>query len=494
MAMVALVHAALVFGSWLFASVVYAVVVARARQIAWIAIDGALIAGCVWLVHVRRELLGFRSLGERRALKVLGIVVFGMVCALIVQLVIRDRNGVWLDESNYLATVRAGHIIRVGRLPFNLRWLMPLMAGRWNILPVDDMDAVKALNFGAFAVTASFLVLLLVRLRVPLGMAMAVPVFLLCSYLGVYGARNRLVLDAFNYALYVILFHLAMRPEHWVMFGAVLLIDACNAEKAVYWVPVYVLIALMRGPATSGTTAATGGAATSGAASGAAVGGRLRRIHRHPLLREIVLCVGPTVVYLIAIRLYLAESTTEWNLCFENIDVMSLSALGADIANPLVKGNTFQTMWLPFGPFTVYALLGFALAERWMKPVALLLIPIFIQNLIACDGERMVAYSFIVYLPFGYVYLTRALGEMPRALGRTLFGVAIALALLEHYMFPIASRLRAFGLAELIRDHTDLLKMLLSATELTLVGAIVFVHFTFFAERGRGPDAGGRET
>jgi hypothetical protein len=484
MAMVALVHAALVFGSWLFASVVYAVVVVRSRQIEWIAIDGALIAGCVWLVHVRREVLGFRSLGERRGLKVLGIVVFGVVCALIVQLVIRDRNGVWLDESNYLATVRAGHIIRVGRLPFNLRWLMPLMAGRWNILPVDDMDAVKALNFGAFAVTASFLVLLLVRLRVPLGMAMAVPVFLFCSYLGVYGARNRLVLDAFNYALYVILFHLAMRPEHWVMFGAVLLIDACNAEKAVYWVPVYILIALMRGPATGG--AATGGGVAAG---------RWRGIHRHPLVREIALCVGPTVVYLIAIRLYLAESTTEWNLCFENIDVMSLSALGAEIANPLVKGNTFQTMWLPFGPFTVYALLGFSLAPRWMKPVALLLVPIFIQNLIACDGERMVAYSFIVYLPFGYLYLTRALGDMPRALGRTLFGMAVALALLEHYLFPVASRLRAFGVAEMIRDHTDLLKMLLSAAELTLVGAIVFVHFTFFADRRRGTDAaGGQET
>ena len=294
-----------------------------------------------------------------------------------------------------------------------------------------------------------------------------------------YGARNRLVLDAFNYALYVILFHLAMRREHWVMFGAVVLIDACTAEKAVYWVPVYLLIALMRGPAA-------GNAATAG--------GRPRGIDRYPLVREIVLCVGPTVVYLIAIRLYLAESTTEWNLCFENIDVMSLSALGADIANPLVKGNTFQTMWLPFGPFTVYALLGFSLAPRWMKPVALLLIPIFIQNLIACDGERMVAYSFIVYLPFGYLYLARALGDMPRALGRTLFGMAIVLALLEHYLFPIASRLRAFGAAELIRDHMDLLKMLLSASELTLVGAIVFVHFTFFAERRRCLEASGRET
>ena len=440
-------------------------------------VDAALIAACVWLIHARRDVLGFRSLSDRRGLKVLGIVLFGTACALIVQLVIRDRNGVWLDESNYLATVRTGHIIRVGRLPFNLRWLMPLMAGRWNFLPVDDMEAVKALNFGAFAVTAAFLVLLLVRLRVPLSLALAAPVFLFCSYLGVYGARNRLVLDAFNYALYVILFHLAMRREHWVMFAAVLLIDACNAEKAIYWVPVYILIALLRG------AAAPDGAARPWFA-----------LHRHPVVREVVLCCGPTVIYLIAIRLYLADSTTEWNLCFENIDVMSLSALGADISNNLVKANTFQSMWLPFGPFTVYALLGFPLAERWMKPVALLLIPIFIQNLIACDGERMVAYSFIVYLPFGYLYLARAITDMPRALGRTLFGLAIALAILEHYLFPIASRLRSFPLGGLVRDNADLVKMLLSATELTLVGTILFVHFTFFPDRRRkhAAEASGR--
>ncbi|HEY0986122.1 MAG TPA: hypothetical protein VGD80_03685 [Kofleriaceae bacterium] len=473
MVVVAAVHAAVVVASWLFASLVYSIVVVRSRQLGWMVVDAAMIAACVWGVRARCEVLGFRSLGERRGLKLLGIVVFGTVCALVVQLVIRDRNGVWLDESHYLATVRAGHIIRVGRLPFNLRWLMPLMAGRWNVLPVDDMEAVKALNFGAFAVTAAFLVLLLVRLRVPLGLAIAAPVFLFCSYLGVYGARNRLVLDAFNYAMYVILFHLAMRREHWVMFAVVLLIDACNAEKAIYWVPVYVLIALLRrdeAPAAKGVA-----------------------LHRHPVLREVVLCCGPTVIYLIAIRWYLADSATEWNLCFENIDVMSLSALGADITNNLVKPNTFQTMWLPFGPFTVYALLGFPLADRWMKPVALLLVPIFIQNLIACDGERMVAYAFIVYLPFGYLYLARALTDMPRALGRTLFGLAIALPLLEHYMFPIASRLRAFALAEAIRDNADFVKMLLSAAELTLVGTIVFVHFTFFARRD--PDgAAGRRT
>jgi hypothetical protein len=463
MAVVAAVHAAVVIASWMFATVVYALVVARSRQLGWAAFDLAVIAACVWLVRARPDALGFRSLGARRGAKLVAIVVLGTACALIVQLAIRDRNGVWLDETNYLATVRAGHIIRAGRLPYNLRWLEPLLAGRWNVLPVDDMDAVKALNFGAFAVTAAFLIALLVRLRVRLGLALAAPVFLLCSYLGIYGASNRLVLDAFNYAMYVILFHLVIRREHAGMFAAVLLVTALNSEKAIYWVPVFVLVAVLR--------------------DAPALGSARRRwfeLHRHPAIKLAIWCCAPTVLYLIAIRIYLAPSVTEWNLCFENLDVMSLSALGAKITNDSVKPNSFQSMWLPFGAFTIYALLGFALAERWMKPIILLLIPIVIQNLIACDGDRMVAYSFIVYLPFGYLYLSRAFTEMPRSLARLLFGLAIALAVAEHYLIPVVRRFRSYELAADLLASENRVKLVFSATELVLVGTILFVHLTLF--------------
>jgi hypothetical protein len=461
--MVAIVHAAVVVGTWLFASLLYAVVVAGARQLAWIAIDGALIALCAWLVHVRRDALGFRALGAHRGAKLLAILALGTACALFVQLVIEDRNGIWLDESHYLATVRAGHIIRIGRLPYNLRWLMPLLAGRWNVLPVDDIDAVKALNFGAFAVTCGLLIALLVRLRVPLALALAAPAFLLSSYLGVYGAGNRLVLDAFNYAMYVVLFHLVIRREHWPLFGAVLLFSAFNAEKALYWVPVFAVVALLRMPRPADVP--------------------WYALHRHPAARELAWCCVPTIVYLIAIELYLAGSATEWNLCVENIDVMSLSSLGAKVTNPNVVGNTFQGLWLPFGPFTVYALFGFPLAPRWMKPIALLIIPIFIQNLIACDAERMVAYAFIVYLPFGYLYLTRAFADLPRALARTLFGLAVVTAVAGHYLLPIARLLHRWPGAGTLLHAQSTVKLVVSATELAVVGTLVFVHFTFFARR-----------
>jgi len=195
------------------------------------------------------------------------------------------------------------------------------------------------------------------------------------------------------------------------------------------------------------------------------------------------------VVYLIAIRLYLAGSTTDWTPCFENIDVLSLSALGAQIANPAVKVNTFQNLWLPFGPFTIYALLGVPLAARWQRPVALLVIPIVFQSLIACDGDRMVAYSFIVYLPFGYLYLTRAFTDMPRALARTLFGLTIALTIAEHYLLPVVRRFRSYELPAELFAASDLVKLLCSATELVLVGTILFVHvMVFHGRRDRDPE------
>lgn len=92
-AVVAAVHGAVVVASWMFATLVYAIAVARSRQLGWAALDAAVIAGCVWLVHARRDALGFRSLGARRGAKLAAIVVLGTACALIVQLAIRDRNG-----------------------------------------------------------------------------------------------------------------------------------------------------------------------------------------------------------------------------------------------------------------------------------------------------------------------------------------------------------------------------------------------------------------
>ena len=236
---VAAVHAALFIAIWLFSVMIYAVVFTHAVQVVWLVVDGVLVAGAVAAVQVWRDRLGFTALGPRRGAKLVAIVVFAIVCVLVCQLVIDDWNP-------HIAAARSGSIIPDGRVPYNIRWLIPFFAGRWNILPVDDIDAVKALNFGAFVVTGVGLVLLFVRLRIRLVIALFAPVFLLSSYLGVYGASNRLVLDAANYALFVLLFHTLLRTEHWPYFSAVLLVAGMNAEKAVYWMPVFVLCTLLR--------------------------------------------------------------------------------------------------------------------------------------------------------------------------------------------------------------------------------------------------------
>jgi hypothetical protein len=142
-------------------------------------------------------------------------------------------------------------------------------------------------------------------------------------------------------------------------------------------------------------------------------------------------------------------------------------------------------MWMPFGPFTIYALLGFAIAPRALKPVALLVVPIALQSLLVCDSERMAAYAFIVYLPFGYLYLGRALTDLPRPLARVLFGLSVALPIAERYGIPLLPRLRRFELAAELHASTDLIRMALSAAALVTVGTLVFIHLTWFAPRFR---------
>lgn len=453
-ARLAAVHAALFGAIWLAAIAVYALAFTATRQPLWLAIDAALVAGCLALVRARWQLLGFSSLGPRKALRIGAAAAVALVCVALSQYVIADRNGVWLDEAAYLRTLREGRVVTDGIFPFNMRWLEPFLAGPWNVLPLDDAEALKAINFGALVVTAVLLVLVLVRLEVGFGLALAAPVFLLSSYLGVYAATNRLVLDPFNYALFAVLLHAALRREHRWLFGAALLVAALNSEKAVYWIPVFAVVELAR------------------AEPGA----------RRPWLAaaaHTARCCGPAIAYLAAIRLYLRGSETVGEAFVENLHLMGLSWLRAGISSEVVKGNSFQILWFPFGAFTVYALLGFTLAARAHKPLALLLLPIMASVLVATDTQRMIAYAFVVYLPFGYLYLARALADLPPRTAAALWGLAIALAVAQQYLWPVLEPLRArYQLGPL--GSPKLLKLLLSALELLLVTGLVFVHQTFY--------------
>ncbi len=450
----ALVHAAFFLSIWLASVLVFAVAFATKVETLWFVVDAILVTLGAGAVYWRRDRLGFSVLGARKGLKLGLIVLVGMGSVLLCWGAIRDWNMVALDESNYLLTLREERIIPDGLLPFNIRWLVPFFAGRWNVLPVADMDAIKAINFGAFVVTAIGFILLLVRLRVRPGLAIAAPAFLLSSYLGIYGASNRLVLDPANYALYVLLFHALLRREHWPYFSLILFVDALNAEKAVYWIPIFVAATLLH------------------------VGPPWTKRQLIDAAKVSLYCLAPTLIYLVVLWLYLAPSRLEANLCFENIHHMSFSNLHGAITEN-VKANNFQTLWMPFGAFTIFALLGFALeSPRWMKPIALLVLPIFVQAVIACDTDRMLAYAFIVYLPFGYLYLERVFRDLPRTLARILFALLVVLVVGEHYLFPVAQQLKWH-----LPLHPNVMKMTLSALEIVLVGGLVFLHFTFYASR-----------
>lgn len=441
-------HAVLLVVVWLVGAVIYSVAFAPAWSPLWLGIDLVLIGAGVELVRRHWTTLGIRTDWRR----LLAIVVAALAVVTAAHAIIDDANAAWLDESNYLRTLREGTIIRDGFAPFNIRWLAPFLAGPWNVLPVADAAALKAVNFGAFVVTAVYLTLLLMRLGVRFEHALAAPVFLFCSYLGVYGAFNRLVIDAFNYAAFVVLFHTLLRREHWRYFPVVLVIAACNSEKAIYWLPVFAMVALVHGP----------------------------RSWRH--VREVAWLTlrygAPTVLYLAAILVYVHGSQTEDGPTFvQNLHLMGFTWLAPRISNATVALNNFQILWFPFGAFTVYALLGFAYCARTLKPIALLLIPIFVQALIAYDTQRMVAYAFIVYLPFGFIYLARAFADMPRWFTTPWLLLVIVLAVAQYYALPLELPVKA-----------NLFKLVLSTSEIVLTGALIFVHQTFFANVPRRHD------
>jgi hypothetical protein len=436
-------HAAWLVALWLAAVVVYAVGFAPNVQWAWVFVDIVLVAGSLVSAHRLQPRALAGCLGDRAYIKLGAAFAIALLGVIATHSLVADANGIWLDETNYLRTLREGHIVADGVAPFNMRWLEPMLAGPLNIFPVSDADALKALNFGAFVVSGVYLVLLLVRMRVRFVHAVAAPIFLLCSYLGTYGAHNRLVVDPFNYAMYIVLFHVLLRREHWRYFPIVLLVATCNSEKAIYWLPLFAVLAMMQTGLRAGLLLAL----------------------RHG---------APTLVYLAAMALYLRHSHTEDTGGFsQNLHLMSFTWFAGKISNDVVRANNFQILWFPFGAFTMYALLGFTRCERALRPFALLLIPIMLQTLIAHDTQRMVAYAFIVYLPFGYLYLRDVMRDLPRVAGGVIFALLVTLAIAEAFLLVVAGKLDW-------QLPVGRVRMVLSAAEVVLALGLVALHSIVF--------------
>jgi hypothetical protein len=414
---------------WLVAAFAYCIVFAGDLHAAWIVVDVAIFV----VVGLALLLSGIDLAGIARAALAIALV-------LVTQLLIADRNGIWIDESNYLATLDAGHPLAHGTLPFCARWLEPVLAGALNVLPARGADALKALNFGALVVACVELDVLAIGLGAARRVAHALPVFLMCSYLGTYAATNRLVVDPFNYAMFAVVLRAFVSRDRERYVPWLLLVAACNSEKAIYWLLVVGAAELMRTD--------------------------LRRAVVHTLRAG-----APMLAYFVLLALYMHGASHDDSGTFvEQLQRMALTPQATRIDDPVAAGTTFQMLWFPFGPFTIFALLALvSCRDRKLLALPLLLVPIMAQVLIASDERRMVAYAFIVYLPLGALYVTRALATLPRALGTTLLAAFVAIAACQYYLFPLAHGLH----------HKHAIQLALAALELVATGALVWLDAVF---------------
>ena len=445
-------HAALVLAIALGAAVTYTLAFGTGLRPGWIAADAVLLALCGLALHRWRADLGFSSLGRHRGRRLALLAAVALGVTLLSHWIVPHRAGLWLDETQYLEMARRGELVRHGVAPFSVRWLVPFLAGRWNVLPVDEAGALAALSFAGLVVSGVFVGLLLVRLRVRFALALTAPLVLACSYLGEYAAFNRALIDPFNYAMFALLLHCLLRREHLGWFAALLLLAAFNSEKAILWIPLVPLMLLAQEP------------------------GRWTRARWRAALGLAARACAPALLYTVAIQLYAAPARAELSPCLPLLHHLSFSALHPSLTGSCAEGGSFQTLWFPFGAFTVFALLGLVRCEPRLRPLALLLVAVFLQTLAATDTERMLAYSFIVYLPLGYVYLERAAAELPGRLARGLLIGFFLLLPLMHYGVPTIQRLNEAMTTYRLAIPTRALRMAFSALEVVLVGALIYLH------------------
>lgn len=432
----------------LFAALLYCLVFTEPTRPLWLALDVALLVAAGYALHRWRDAFPLACLGQARLRRLLEIAVVATAVPLFSHWAIPHGADVGLDEGQYLELAQRGELIRQGLAPFALRWLVPFLAGRWSVLPVDEAGAIAALSFSGLVVAGALLGLLLARLGVRWSLCLTAPLALHGSYLGEYAAFNRALIDPFNYAMFAVLAHALLRREHRGWLAGLLLLSALNSEKAVIWIPAIFLAELASEPRARG---------------------RLWRA-----LRSALVMSAPTVLYLAAITWYLAPARSEVTTCFELISKLGFT----DLHIPAVSDCSwppFRTLWFPFGAFTIFAALGLAASPPRLRPLVLVLAAVLAQTLIATDTERMLAYSFIVVLPLGYVYLHDVLAALPRWLGVLLFAVVLLVLTSDHLLFPAIRRVNELLDTWRIPLRPRSFKLRLAVVEFLAVGTLLYL-------------------
>ncbi|MGE3766063.1 MAG: hypothetical protein AB7L94_27655 [Kofleriaceae bacterium] len=455
-------HVALALAIWLLGTLVYVAKFVGFSQPGWFAIDAVVIVACVALVTWRWDELGIRVVSR---LQLLAIIALSTYCSYKVLAIVPDRHWMSMDETQYLATLREGTLRMDGPnafMPFNMRWLLPILAGPLNVIPADDAQALAALNLGGMVVTAVYLTLLVRRLGVRFSLAFFTPIFLLSSFLGEFSSMDRLVVDPMNYAFFVLIFHAFLRREHSVQLAILLVVSGFNCEKTLYWIPVLFFAELFRR-------------------------GRWTCADIKASAIYMLKVGGPFLVYLALLLFLLRHTTAPNNDSFvQHLHQMSPTWIQVQITKWPVPESRFQLYWFPFGGFTVYTLLALRVAPKWLTTVALMLLPIYVQPLFAYDMERMVAYAFIVYLPLGFYFLEHAFRSFPRWLPPVLTVLLVAVAFSMRWLVyleiipPVASPSR-------------FVKLVMSSTEILLIASICYLHLVVFRDDSATSVAAERE-
>lgn len=453
-------HIALALALWFLGTLVYVGAFLGFRQPFWFSIDAAIVVACFGLVMWRWEELGIRVVTR---LQLVAIIALTTYCSYKILAIVPDAQWRSIDETQYLATLQAGTLRTDAPLPFSLRLLLPLLAGRFNMIPANGHHALAALNLGGMVITGVYLTLLVRRLGARYSLAIITPIILLSSFLGEFTGIDRLVVDPLNYAFYVLIFHAFLRREHGRVLMVLLVIAGVATEKTLYWIPVIGFAELFR---------------------------RARPWSFADIKASAIYMFkigGPYLVYL-AVTLFLVRhaSAPENKSYIQHLHQMSPTWMWIPITKTPVAVARFQIYWFPFGGFTIYALLALRLAPKWLTTVALMLLPIFVQTLFAWDTERMMAYAFIIYIPLGMIFLEHAFASFPRWLPPILTVLLAALAFSQRWLVYL-------HLIPPEAPPARFVRLVISTTEILLIATICYLALVVFRDDAAPSVAAERE-
>lgn len=302
-----------------------------------------------------------------------------------------------VDEYEYVNMMLNG-ILASNSIPHRFRWLTPFLTGTFNILPVEGLPTFTVFNFACLITTAVVLIKILQELEVNQFLSLLVPVFLFNAFLGRYAAKNHYLTDPASYMFFSIFLWCLLDPKRYAYLGWLLPLGVLNSEKCVYWLPIIAFFVIKEYGLKKGTAKA-------------------------------LLLLGPAVLVFFIPRLLLGQGLVA-NLTPPEHSPSNLS---------LLLSLPFTYVYFPFGFLTIFFVMGFNRLPFVLKISSFILIPVYAQLAIAGfagDDNRMLAYTFIIYIPAALFYVQKLFERVPYELG-VLMTIPLLLLAYFDYRFTL---------------------------------------------------------